>query len=136
MELGNRDFRAMMWYDFLSGKSPHQCLENLAYCFGKQAPSHSTVFKWYGEFGAGRQSLDDDVRCGPPATAVTPANVIRARQLIKENPGATYLELQHSLDISSGSVFTILHEHLQVPKRCARWVPHHLSHKQKAARVE
>ena len=51
------------------------------------------------------------------ATAVTPANVIRARQLIKENPRVTYLELQHSLDISSESVFLILHERLQVQKR-------------------
>ena len=136
MELGSRDFRAMMWYDFLSGKSPHQCLENLAYCFGKQAPSRSTVFKWYGEFRAGRRSLNDDVRCGAPATAVTPENVIRARQLIKENPRITYVELQHSLGVLSGSVNTILHEHLQVRKRCARWVPQNLSDEQKATRVE
>ena len=84
-----------------------------AILFGKQAPSRSTVFKWYGKFRAGRRSFDDDVRCGPSATAVTPANVIRARQLMKENPRVTYLELQHTLDISSGSVFIMLHEHLQ-----------------------
>ena len=48
----------------------------------------------------------------------------------------TYCEIEASLDISSTSVYSILHEHLAVKKICSRWIPRNLTIAQKKARVD
>ena len=48
MGLANRDFHAMILYDFLGGKSYQECFSNLTIYFGEQSPTKSTVTKWYG----------------------------------------------------------------------------------------
>ena len=38
MDLSNRDFRAMIVYDFLGGKSYQECFLGLPICFGDKPP--------------------------------------------------------------------------------------------------
>ena len=45
-------------------------------------------------------------------------------------------EIAHDLDISVGSVETILHEHLCMTKLAARWVPRLLTDSMKKARAD
>ncbi|CAH2000578.1 unnamed protein product, partial [Acanthoscelides obtectus] len=80
----------------------------------KLPPHQSTISRWYGEFKRGRVSLSDDPRMGAPKTAVT-----------QENFDA----------ISKTSIQKILLEGLGVRKLVSRWIPHLLTEKQKAARV-
>ncbi len=47
------------------------------------------------------------------------------------NRKATTREIAEDLDISVGSVVTILHEHLGMTKICARWVPQLLTNENK-----
>ena len=49
----NRDFRAIILYDFLGGKPYQECFLSLAICFGDKSPAKSTVTKWYREFQFG-----------------------------------------------------------------------------------
>ena len=63
-------------------------------------------------------------------------NILAVRDLLEGNPHITTRQILCLLDISSGSLQTILHEHLKVRKLCARWVPHRLSPEQKTRRVD
>ena len=80
--------------------------------------------------------MEDDNRCGHPVTAITVKNVVKAKSLIKENSRITHEEIQDALGILSGSVNQILHDHLSVLKRCARWGCHNLTEEQKRGRVK
>ena len=60
----------------------------------------------------------------------------RVKELIEENPRITVEEMKDTLILTTGSMDRILHSHLNVRKRCARWVPYRLTEEQKRARVE
>ena len=63
------------------------------------------------------------------AAIQTPIMVLADRKLKSR-------EIADTLKISEGSVFTILHEHLNMRKLCSKWVPHLLKVDQKQQRVD
>ena len=75
MELERRDFRAMMFYDFMRKLSVEQSHNNLLEAFQNQAPFKRTVERLFLEFNRDRTSLQDEPRSGRPSTAVTPENI-------------------------------------------------------------
>jgi histone-lysine N-methyltransferase SETMAR len=136
MELSQRDFRVMIFYDFKRGFSYTECHENLVKTFGEGAPSKSTINFWFNEFKRGRHTFEDEHRSGRPVEATTPENIDRVRQLIKDHRNITKRELEEALGVGSGTVETILHDHLGVRKIASRWIPHLLSNEQKQLRVD
>ncbi|CAH2008943.1 unnamed protein product [Acanthoscelides obtectus] len=136
MELNREHFRAIIYYNFQRRVLLQQeCLVELLFVFGNEAPHQSTISRWYGEFKRGRVSLSDDSRLGAPKTAVTQENVGAVRKLIIEDRHVAYREIEASLKISKTSFQKILHEELRVRKFVSRWIPHLLTEEQKAARV-
>ena len=136
VSLSRRDFRAMIYYDFLRGKDYRQSHESLCKCFRDKAPSLATVNRWFNAFVRGETSLDDDNRCGRPATVNTDKTVEIVKRQIIEDPRITENEMKETLKISSGTLDRVLHHELFVRKRCARWVPHNLTEEQTRARFE
>ena len=136
MDLLRHNFRAMIYYDFKKALNVDQCRESLVRVFGDSATSRATISNCFREFRRGQWSLEDEPKAGRLHTAVTPENIAAVRKMIMEDPHTTYVEIQRTLGIGSTAVNTILKDHLQVTKRCARWVPHSLTDEQKAARVE
>lgn len=126
----------MIFYDFKKGLSYKQSHESLEKCFGGQCPSEATVSFWFREFQRGRLSFEDEPRSGRPAEAASPENADRVRQLIEEDRRITMLQIQEHLDIRSAAAQKLVHEHLGLSKRSARWVPHHLTEQQKQVRVD
>ena len=55
--------------------------------------------------------------------SITGENSDRVDALIRENRQITVRELSGILNISDGSVKTIIKQHLQYSKVCARWIP-------------
>ncbi|CAH1994084.1 unnamed protein product [Acanthoscelides obtectus] len=102
MEL-NRDFHAIIYYNFQRQLSQQECLTELLSVFGNEAPYQI-------------QSLSDDPRVGAPKTAVAQENVDALRKLIIEDRHVTYPEIEASLKISKTSIQEILHE----PGKAAR----------------
>lgn len=135
MELSRESFRAMIYYDFKSGLTQQQCGDRLTTAFSSEAPSKTTIYRWYSEFQRGRVSLTDDVREGRPKSAVTDHNIDVVRKLIKEDRHVTYREIQETLGIGMSQIQIILQQELGVRKLFSRWIPHLLSDDQKAARV-
>lgn len=134
--LSNEHFRAMMFYDYKSGLNAKDSLERLRAAFPDCAPSQTTVYFWFGEFKRGRVSLEDTARSGRPTDVTTSEMILRVRKIVEEDRNVTYTEIQQALNIGSGTVKTILHEHLGLRKLSCRWIPHLLTSEQKSARVD
>jgi transposase len=99
METPGVAFRAMIFYDFKRGLTFNQSHESLVNAFGEEALSLATVNHWFHEFQRGRQSFEDEPRSGGPLSAVTPENVRRVEELIREHRNITHREIQEPLDI-------------------------------------
>ncbi|XP_026323320.1 protein GVQW3-like [Hyposmocoma kahamanoa] len=136
MDLNREHLRAMIFYDLKCGLTEQLSLERLQSALEDSAPSRATVFRWFKEFKIGRTNLEDDLRGGRPETAVTAENVWKSEMLVREDPRITYTNIEKILGISSGSVNTILHQHLGVRKLCCRWILRLLSGAEKQARVD
>ena len=85
MELNREHFRVIIFYIFQSGFTQQQCINELNSIFDDEAPSRSSVYRWYGEFNRGRNSLQDEFREGRPKSVVVPES-----QLILVDRHVTY----------------------------------------------
>ena len=75
IELTRDYFRLINFYNFRCGLWRLECIYELKSLFGDKASSYSTVENWFSEFNYGRRSLKDEVREGPPKTAVVSENI-------------------------------------------------------------
>ena len=122
MELNHEHFRAIIFYNFRRQLTQQQCSDELNSIFGDEAPSMTSVYRWYGEFNRGRSSLQDEFREGRTKSIVVPETIDTVRQLILQHRHVTYREIETTLFISGTSIHSILHEHLTVQKICLRWI--------------
>jgi len=135
MELTPENYRSMIFYDFCCELSQQQCIDRLFSAFGDEAPSKTSVYRWFSEFQRGRSSLSKTFSGGRPKSAITPENIDAVQKIIEEDRHATYQEIQSSLGIGMSQIQKILHDELWVRKLISRWVPHNLTEAQKATRV-
>ena len=106
----------------------------MADVYGDSSPKYSTVAKWSAEFKCERDSLDDP-RPGCPAV-ISQEMIDRVERLVLNNRQIKVAEFASECDISNGSVYTIIHEHLGMSKVSARWVPRNLNMQDRQQRVE
>lgn len=135
MDFSREHFRAMIHYDFRSKLTVEQCANRLFAAYGEEAPTKSTIYRWFNEFKRKRKTVSDEPREGRPNTAVVPENIDAVRTMIEMDRHVTYDQIGASLGIGKKAIQQILHEHLGVKKLCARWIPHNLKSEQKKARV-
>ena len=135
MKLEKEHWRAMIFYDFKSGLKQQDCLERLMNAFGAQAPSRATVYNWFAEFRRHRETLQDAERSGRPCSATTEENVTAVQKLVEDDARITTAFIAAQLQISVGTVSTILHDSLGLSKVSCRWIPHILTTDQKRQRV-
>ena len=67
---------------------------------------------------------------------MTQENIDAVQELVNDDPHINIDYIADVLDISHGSVYTILKEHLKMKKVSSRWVPHELTPAQRQRRVE
>ena len=76
MELNRKHFRVIIFYNFRRGLTQQQCIDGeLNSIFGDEAPSSTSVYRWYGEFNRGRSSLQDEFREGLPKSVIVPETI-------------------------------------------------------------
>lgn len=123
MYISREQLRNIIFYEYKSGISETQCLENLNNALGTDiSPSRATIYRWYAEFRKGRNSCIDEQRSGRPNTAVTKEIIAAVKKMIEENPKCSYSMLEHSIGIGSSSVKKILHAHLNMKKVNGQWL--------------
>ena len=58
---------------------------NLIQFLGDEAPSTTSVYRWYGEFNRDRSSLQDEFCEGRPKSVVVPETIDAMRQLVLQD---------------------------------------------------
>lgn len=120
------EYRAYIKTRAVLGISATEIFEELVTAWGDNAPQYRTVAKWTALFKDGRESLEDDPRSGRPITEYTTDNIALVKQLIDENPHATYDELEAETCLSRGMIHQIIHVALRMRKLTSRWIRHQL----------
>ena len=64
------EYRAVIRYWYLNGKTDKEIYGELADVYGSSAPSYAPVKFRVGEFKRGRTSLEDEARSGRPLDAI------------------------------------------------------------------
>lgn len=134
--MDKQELRLLINYDFRSKLSAQQCHDRLHAAYPDIAISYETVRSWFARFRSGDESLQDRHRSGRPATACTTDNIDAVRELVMEDRRISYNRLQAQLGIGRSAIQSILHEHLQMKKIQAKFVPHQLTARQREARVD
>ncbi|GBP45926.1 hypothetical protein EVAR_41227_1 [Eumeta japonica] len=76
-----------------------QNLARLQSAFGEEAPSKTTICKWFSEFKRGRVNLSNGFLHGRPSTAMNNKNIDAVRRMIKSDKRVTYHKIWASLCI-------------------------------------
>ena len=129
------EYRAVIRYLYLKGRTGKEIHSELAYVYGSSAPSYAQVKFWEGEFKHGRSSLEDEARSGCPLDATNKEMCKKVRDLVYSDRRIQVEEIAQALGISHGSVSTILHDRSGMRKLTTRWVPKSLSGEQMATRA-
>ena len=116
-----------------NGPEIHQMLQQV---YGECARKERTVIKWVQRFREGREDLKDDARSGRPCTSSGNENIDRVCSLVLSDRRLTVRMTAEELCLGKLSVYTILTEHLDMKKVCAKTVPKLLTPEQKLRRKE
>src|ERR1700678_2683907 len=100
----------------LLGIDPKTTHEELATALGPNAPSYSTVARWAKRFREGREDVNDEPRSGRPVSVLTGENIELVRQVIIDDPHATYDDIIAETFLSHGTIERIIHTCLKMKK--------------------
>ena len=129
------EYRAVIRYLYLKGKTGQEIHCELTNVSGSSAPSYAQVKFWVGGFKRRRMSLEDETRSGRPSDATDEEMCNKVRDLVYSDRRIKVKEIANALHISHGSVSTTLHDRLGMHKLTARWVTKSLSGEQMATRA-
>ena len=116
-------------------KTATETLQLLRDAYGDEALSRARVFGWHRRFVLGRVSVEDDTGSGRPSSSRNEDNVVRIRDMIREDRTLTVRMLADALRINKLTCHQILREDLGKRKLNARLVPHALTQDQKEVRA-
>ena len=103
--------------------TPMEIYNELKTALKDKAPSYKTVCSWAKYFREGGEELEDRPRPGAPISRISVERIEQVRKWINENPTITYDELQARTALSRGTIFNIVHVHLELKKEGSCWVP-------------
>ena len=129
------EYRAVIRYLNLKGKTGQEILCELTNVYGSSAPSYAQVKFWVGEFKRSRTSLEDENRSGRPSDATDEEMCNKVRDLVYSDRRIKVEKIANALHISHGSVSTTLHDRFGMHKLTARWVPKSLSDERMATKA-
>lgn len=128
--------RICIWFCMRLQWTPTETFQKMNIAFRRKPMKKRTVFHWHKMFKDGRAKPGDLQRPGQPVTAWTPAAIQQCATLIHNDRRLGIHHLSHTLDVSYGTVFRILHQDLQLTKKAAKFIPHVLTDNQKERRIE
>jgi len=86
-------------------------------------------------FFEGRESATDEERSGRPARSRSEENIVKVRQIVRENRRLTVRSIAEQVNIDRETVRKILTEDLDIMKVCEKMVPKERTEEQKQRRI-
>lgn len=129
------EFRVLIKHYFLRKKTITETKQKLDKYYGDSAPSIKMIHKWFTDFRCGRTSTSDAERPGRPVEVTTPEMIAKIYDIVLNDRRVKVREIVEIVGISDERVRNILHQHLDMKKLSARWVPRLLTVDQKRTRV-
>jgi len=117
------------------GKSGAETFEMIRHAYRNEAMSRARCFEWHARFKRGRTSLEDDERSGRTSRRPTPKTVETIRRRVHEDRRRTIKDIATIVNVSYGTVQTILTCDLNTHHVAANFVPRLLTPEQKEHRV-
>ena len=103
MELNCEHFCAIIFYNFRHGLTQQQCIDELNSIFCDEAPSRTSVYRWYDEFNR----IQNEFREGLSKSVVVSETIDAVHQLIFQDHHVSYREVETTLGISGTSIHSI-----------------------------
>jgi len=107
----------------------------LVQVYGDNVMKKTAVYKWVARFSEGRKSVTDEERSERPATNRTEENIVKIRQILRENRRLNVRNIAEQVNIDRETVRKILTENLDMREVCAKMVAKELAEEQKQRRV-
>jgi len=102
------------------GKNGPEIRQMLQQVYGEDALKERTVFKWVQRFRESREDPKDDARSGRPSTSIGNENIDRVCSVVLSDRRLTVRMIAEELGLGKSSVHTILTEHFEMKKVCAK----------------
>ena len=118
------------------GCKPSGICSRLKRQYGKKTLANVSGYEWCSAFKKRRETVENEPHERRPRTSITVMNSDGVDALIREKRRITVRELSGILNISDGNVKTIIKQHLQYSKVCARWIPLLLTDEHKSTWVQ
>ncbi len=99
-----------------------------------QVLCNASVYKWIAKFRTGRDSVVDKPRAAKPKTGRSRHNIRRIEDLITADRRVTLRELSQKSDLAFTTMQRIVKKDLKLVKKCAKFVPHDLTNRNKERR--
>lgn len=115
---------------------PAEILQRLRQQFGENTLSQARVFYWHKTFSEGREKVENESHDRRPRTSLTAEHIQAVRDLIERDRRLTVAEIASEVNISVGSIHSIIRDELGFSKISARWVPRLLTEEQKTIRLD
>ena len=132
----NVECRAVIRFLYLKGCTPQETFDEMKETYSDNAPSYDLVKRWHRKFKRGRKSVETAPRPGCSPSVIDEASVLQVEAAILEDRHITIRQIAQDVKISTGSVETIIHDHLHMHKVSARWIPRLITQFQKRERVK
>ena len=134
--MDKKEFRVLIKHCYLMGKNTVQDQQRLEKYYPDCTSSKTTICRWYADLKRGRTDRNNPKRSGRPNEAVTPENIKQVFKTVMDDRKLKVREIAKMVNISTGSVSTILNEKLGMKKVFSKWVPRFLTMEQNQQRVD
>ena len=118
--MDKKKFRELIKHCFLMGKNTVKAKQWLEKRYGDSAPKKSTIIDWCAKFKRSRANIEVAERSGRLKSAVVTKNITKVHKIVLGDRNLKLRQIAGTLNISEGSVFTILHESLGMRKLCSK----------------
>ena len=113
---------------------PQKRLECFKLLFWESCMNRASVFEWHKRFKEGTESVWNDELCGKSKEIRTPELNSQIKNFMDKDRRVSIETISEQIDVSVGTVHTIIREELKMQKICARFVPRVLREDQKESR--
>ena len=108
----------------------------LVQMYGRESVSRKCVYEWFKRFREGKGTTEDERSSGRPSINWTPEKIKKVLQMLAQDRRLALRLIAEELGISKDAAHIIVRDDLDKRKICSRFMPHKLTDKQKAKRME